>query len=254
MTTKPACLKTQWNGREAYTLSNDLVQMVTLPGGGHIAEFQFLAKTGLPVLNPLWVPPWKSIEPHPISGGKTCGDLRSSRTKGNCCRESPGTTFAWIISAHPPKKKPRKAFRQHGEAPSAQWQKTKLRATAQEVSLTLAVPLPVAGLRFSRELRLRRGESVAYFTETVVNERKADHFFHWTQHVTLAPPFLDHETSRISISATRGRTIAGAYGERSARLLHATFIGPLPRRGTAGALILPSPCRNRGWGCWRPSC
>ena len=70
----------------------------------------------------------------------------------------------------------------------------------------------MAGLRFSREIRLRRGESVAYFAETVVNEKKADHFFHWTQHVTLSPPFLGHDTSRIAISATRGRTHAGGYG------------------------------------------
>ena len=77
MTTQLACLKTKWNGREAYTLQNDLVQMVTLPGGGHIAEFQFLAGTGLPVLNPLWVPPWKSIEPYQYRAEKHAADLRS---------------------------------------------------------------------------------------------------------------------------------------------------------------------------------
>jgi len=70
MTKRLECLKTKWNGREAYTLQNDLVRMVTLPGGGHIAEFQFLAETGLPVLNPLWVPPWKSIEPYKYRAAK----------------------------------------------------------------------------------------------------------------------------------------------------------------------------------------
>jgi hypothetical protein len=53
---------------------------------------------------------------------------------------------------------------------------------------------------------------VAYIVETVVNEKKADHFFHWTQHVTLSPPFLGHDTSRIEISATRGKTHPGGYG------------------------------------------
>ena len=51
--------------------------MVTLPGGGHIAEFQFLASTGLPVLNPLWVPPWKSIEPYQYRAEKHAADIRS---------------------------------------------------------------------------------------------------------------------------------------------------------------------------------
>ena len=76
MTTKPACLKTKWNGREAYTLHNDLVQMVTLPGGGHIAEFQFLAEHGIarpqsPLGSTLEV-----HRAHAISGGKTRRDLR----------------------------------------------------------------------------------------------------------------------------------------------------------------------------------
>ena len=87
---------------------------------------------------------------------------------------------------------------------------TKLQATSQEVSLTLTVRLPVAGLRFSREIRLRQGESVAYLTETVLNEKKADHFFHWTQHVTLGPPFLgtrhqQHRHFRHARANRRGR-------------------------------------------------
>ncbi|HXW13886.1 MAG TPA: hypothetical protein VEN79_05190, partial [Terriglobia bacterium] len=136
----------------------------------------------------------------------------------------------------------------HGEAPSAQWQKTKLHATGQEVSLTLGVSLPVAGLRFSREIRLRNGESVAYFTETLVNERKADHFFHWTQHVTLAPPFLGHETSRISISATRGRTSAGAYGDVDLLAPSRNFHWPFAPARTGGSIDLTHPLSHQGLG------
>jgi len=55
------------------------------------------------------------------------------------------------------------------------------------------------------------GESVAYFKEEVVNEKRADHFFHWTQHATLGPPFLSYEHSRTFVSATRGRTFPHGY-------------------------------------------
>ncbi|MGA2078265.1 MAG: hypothetical protein ABSH52_32650, partial [Terriglobia bacterium] len=61
------CSKTKWQGREAYTLSNGLIQMVNLTGGGHIAELRFAEASGLPTLNPLWAPPWKSMEPFQYS-------------------------------------------------------------------------------------------------------------------------------------------------------------------------------------------
>jgi hypothetical protein len=57
------CSKTRWQGREAYTLSNGLLQMVNLTGGGHIAEMRFAAGSGFPTLNPLWIPKWKGMEP-----------------------------------------------------------------------------------------------------------------------------------------------------------------------------------------------
>ena len=247
MTTKPACLKTKWNGRDAYTLSNDLVQMVTLPGGGHIAEFQFLAETGLPVLNPLWVPPWTSIEPTQYRAEKHAS-IYGTSNEGKLLSGIAGHNICLDYFGPPSEEEAAQGLSTHGEAPSAQWQKTKLHATGQEVSLTLGVSLPVAGLRFSREIRLRNGESVAYFTETLVNERKADHFFHWTQHVTLAPPFLGHETSRISISATRGRTSAGAYGDVDLLAPSRNFHWPFAPARTGGSIDLTHPLSHQGLG------
>ncbi len=177
MNTKLTCEKVKWNGREAYTLRNDLVQMVTLPGGGHIAEFQFLPDVGMPVLNPLWVPPWKTIEPHQyrekkhrsVYGTLHEGKLISGISGHNICLDNFGP---------PSNEEAAQGLSTHGEAPSGRWTKTRLHSTAQEVGLTLSVRLPVAGLRFSREIRMRRGETIAYITETVVNEKKADHPFH----------------------------------------------------------------------------
>jgi hypothetical protein len=99
----------------------------------------------------------------------------------------------------------------HGEAPSLRWHKLGIRATRREVSLELGVRLPAARLYFRRSVNLRPGESVVYIRETIENEAKVDHFFHWTQHVTLGPPFLDRRHSRVFISGTRGRTAAGGY-------------------------------------------
>jgi hypothetical protein len=247
MTSQVTCLQTKWNGREAYTLRNDLVQMVTLPGGGHIAEFQFLPSSGLPVLNPLWVPPWKSIEPYryrpekhaSIYGPANEGKLLSGIAGHNICLDYFGP---------PSEEEAAQGLSTHGEAPSAKWEKTKLRTTSQEVSLTLSVPLPVAGLHFSRELRLRQGESVAYFVETVSNEMKADHFFHWTQHVTLGPPFLGNDISRISIPATRGLTSVDGYGGSALLASGRKFHWPFAPARTGGSTDLTRPFAREGLG------
>jgi hypothetical protein len=106
----------------------------------------------------------------------------------------------------------------------------------------------VAGLRFSREIRVRRGESVIYLTETVINEKKADHFFHWTQHVTLSPPFLGYDTSRIAISATRGRTHPAGYGGNDLLAAGRNFHWPFAPAVTGGSIDLTRPFARRGLG------
>src|SRR5208337_4192581 len=103
----------------------------------------------------------------------------------------------------------------HGEAPSLKWRKSSERLRAGQLSLTLSVRLPEAGLEFSREIGMRAGESVVYLKEAVTNERKLDHFFHWTQHVTLGPPFVAPEDGRVFMSATKGITSTDAYAEKA---------------------------------------
>lgn len=241
------CLKQLWRGREAYMLGNGLVQMVNLIGGGHIAEFRFTESSGLPDLNPYWVPPWKAIEPYqyrprlhaarygPPATGKLIGGIAGH----NICLDFFGS---------PSEEEAAQGLSIHGEAPSARWRKTKGRVTTRQVSLTLSVHLPVAGLQFMREIKLRRGESVAYLKETVRNERKADHFFHWTQHVTLAPPFLAPQTSRVAISATKGRTYPHGYEGKSLLASARDFRWPFAPSPTGGKVDLTRPFSRRGRG------
>jgi hypothetical protein len=71
--------------------------------------------------------------------------------------------------------------------------------------------LPAASLRLRRELRLRHNESVVYVEETLTNERAQDHFFHWTQHVTLGLPLLNPMESVIALPGTRALTWPHGY-------------------------------------------
>jgi hypothetical protein len=63
-----------FHGREAVQLENDRIRVTVLREGGHIAEVLHKASG----VNPLWVPPWPSIEPstyqaaqHPEYGTNT---------------------------------------------------------------------------------------------------------------------------------------------------------------------------------------
>jgi len=203
-----------WQGREAYMLSNSLLQMTNLTGGGHIAELRFADGSGFPTLNPLWIPNWKGIEPFQYRtkahakryGPTTEGKLLSGIAGHNICLDYFGP---------PSEEEAAQGLSTHGEAPSLKWRKSSARLTSRQLSLTLSVHLPEAGLQFSREIEMRGGESVVYLKETVTNKRKLDHFFHWTQHVTLAPPFLTSEDGRVFMSATKGIANPSGYGGKA---------------------------------------
>jgi len=242
------CVETSWHGRNAFCLGNELVRLTTLTGGGHIAEFRFADGTSFPALNPLWVPPWPTIEPYRYReivhasryGSLIEGKLLSGIVGHNICLDYFGS---------PSPEEVKQGLSQHGEAPSARWHKTRLRLSTWAVALTLRIRLPVAGLTFTREIKLRRGESVVYFKETVQNDRKADHFFHWTQHVTLGPPFLSNRDSFVALPGTKGITFPHGYDEGRALLPSANlFRWPKATARSGETIDLARPFIRRGWG------
>ena len=244
---KPHCTRARWQGREAYVMSNGMVELVSLTGGGHIAEFRFTKASGLPTVNPLWVPGWKTIEPFKYRarvhasrfGPPGTGKMISGIAGHNICLDYFGV---------PSEEEAASGLSIHGEAPSAKWKKTQLRASNHSVVLALAVRLPVAGLRFERQIHLRRGESVAYIKETVTNERKADHFFHWTQHVTLGPPFLSPDCCHVAIPATRGMTFPHGYEGKELLASGKEFRWPLAPAEAGGQVDLRRPLSRPGLG------
>ena len=55
--------RVEWHGRPAIRLSNGVVEMVALQGGGHIAEFRFAGDACKPETNALWECPWEGAAP-----------------------------------------------------------------------------------------------------------------------------------------------------------------------------------------------
>jgi hypothetical protein len=242
------CRPASWHGRKAFLLGNSLVQLTTLTGGGHIAELRFADAKGLPCLNPLWVPPWPTIEPYNYRE-ETHRSRYGTLTEGKLLSGIAGHNLCLDYFGSPSPEEAKQGLSQHGEAPSARWRKTRIHLGAQYVALTLGVRLPAAGLGFTREIKLRPNESVVYFKETVQNERDADHFFHWTQHVTLGAPFLSGNDSLVALPGTRGITFPHGYDENKALLpANHLFRWPKVRTTRGGTVDLTHPFVRRGLG------
>ena len=138
---------------------------------------------------------------------------------------------------------------QHGEAPMLKWRKKVSRTDRRQTSLTLSTHLPAARLTFTRNLRLQRGAPVVYFTETVVNENRKDHFFHWVQHVTLGPPFISARDSRVALPGTRGMTFPHPYnGKNSLLATNRGFRWPLAPALKGGTVDLTHTLLRPGTG------
>src|SRR5580692_7884388 len=105
--------ETTFRGRRATSFENSHLRVTVLHEGGHIAEI-FDKQTGV---NPLWTPPWPSIEPstydlqkHPEYGADAESKLLSGIMGHNLCLD---------IFGGPSPEEAAAGLTVHGEAPVA---------------------------------------------------------------------------------------------------------------------------------------
>jgi hypothetical protein len=168
--------------------------------GGHIAEILH-KKTGI---NPLWTPPWPSIEPssydpekHPEYGQNAESRLLAGIMGHNLCLDLFGGPSEEEASA---------GITVHGEAAVAPYS---IRRDGH--ALTGNANLVNAQLEFERRFSLE-GDTVQ-FVETVRNRGAFDRPIAWTQHVTLGPPFIAPGETEFDTSATRSKTFEVEFGD-----------------------------------------
>ncbi|SRR5579872_1140988 len=244
--TRFACTRKLWQGRDALVLSNGVVRLTTLLGGGHIAQFTLEADGGS--LNPLWVPPWSTIDPSRYRE-KIHRQFYGTITEGKLLSGLAGHSICLDYFGSPSPEEAQQGISQHGEAPCSRWRVTRIRKARTSVALTTTVRLPISGLIFSREIELRQQEPVTYFTETVRNTRRSDHFFHWIEHVTLGSPFLSRDDARITIPGTRALTDPHGYDEGKALLAsNEEFRWPNAPLRQGGSIDLSQPFSTPGLG------
>jgi hypothetical protein len=182
------------HNRRAAQIENDDVRVTTTVEGGHIAEIQ-QKSTGV---NPLWTPPWPSIEPSTWSLAKNPeygSDAESKLLSGIM-----GHNLALDLFGSPSPEEAAAGMTVHGEASIAPY-----KITFPDREITAECSLPAAQLKFQRHIRLD-GPRVR-FTETVENVSILDRPIAWTQHVTLGPPFLEKGSTQFRAPGTKARTL-----------------------------------------------
>jgi hypothetical protein len=183
-----------FHSRRAAQIENDSIRLTVTVEGGHIAEILHQPSG----MNPLWIPPWPSIEPstwnkekHPEYGADAESKLLSGIIGHNLCLDLFGAPSAEEAAA---------GMTVHGEASIVPYQ-----ISAGDRELTAACFLPAAQLQFERRIRLD-GPRVL-ITETVENTAMLDRPIAWTQHVTLGPPFLEKGVTQFRAPGTKAHSL-----------------------------------------------
>jgi len=190
---------TTYRGRRAASIENAHLRVTVLAGGGHLAEV-FDKQAGV---NPLWTPPWPSIEPsqydarrHPEYGGTVESSLLAGIMGHNLCLD---------IFGGPSEDEERAGMPVHGEVSVAEFE-----LAGENDEIVMRARLPLAGLEVERRLALR--DRAVWIRETVHNRDGIDKPVGWTQHVTLGPPFLQKGSTRFRASVTRSRVFESPFG------------------------------------------
>jgi hypothetical protein len=191
--------ETSYHARRAVSIENEYLRVTVLLGGGHIAEV-YEKSAGV---SPLWIPPWKSIEPDEFDRSRPSdygegGDnkLLAAIMGHNLCLDIFGGASEAEAAA---------GLSPHGEGSIVSYEVAVLGR-----ELRAAARFPLAHLQFERRIELH-GRTIL-IRETVENLDACDRPIAWTQHVTLGPPFLARGATEFRASATRSRVFEGRFG------------------------------------------
>src|SRR5690242_79488 len=195
------------DGRAGYRIYTDWGQVGVLEGGGHICE---LILNRVPRINPLWKPPWKTIDPDRYSPGRSRS--YGPPPDGKLLAGIAGHSLSFDHFGPPSKEETAAGLATHGEAPCTRWKMKKVSA-ARLPTLHCGCSLHEAQIRFRRSISLDSTNPVVYCEERAENLGVYDRPISWNEHVTFGPPFLECGTTLFDMPATRAKTCPPGYSE-----------------------------------------
>jgi hypothetical protein len=200
--------------RRIFQLEDDRVRLSITAEGGHIAEL-LCKSTGV---NPLWIPPWPSIEPSSYEAAKhpEYGAGPESKLLAGIA----GHNLALDIFGPPSGEEFAAGITVHGEASVVRYQ-----IEAGQTELTAEAHLPLAQLAVKRTIRLI-GDGGVHFTERVTNLLAIDRPIAWQQHVTLGDPFVQRGVTRLDMPVSESMVFPEDAGPAELVQPGATFTWP----------------------------
>jgi hypothetical protein len=203
----------QFLNRRARSIENSDVRVTVLEGGGHIAEV-LDKKSGV---NPLWIPPWPSIEPSAYTAERD--RVYGASVESQLLAGIMGHNLCLDIFGGPSAEEQAAGLQPHGEASVALYE-----VEGTGTALRAATVLNESRLRVARQIELH-GRNVRV-RESVENLSATDRPVGWTQHVTLGPPFLEHGATEFRAPATRSKVLESVFGSADYLAPAAEFTWP----------------------------
>jgi hypothetical protein len=216
---------TTYQGRRCSSLENEYLRLTVLHEGGHIAAI-LDRETGI---NPLWTPPWPSMEPSQFGSQANHRERFGDNSESRLLAGIMGHNLCLDIFGGPSAHEAEAGITVHGEGPVVRYE-----VAERDGALLMRAHLPIAQIGFERRLELR-GRTIA-IRESVENLSACDRPIGWTQHVTLGPPFLENGATLFRSSATRCKVFEGGFGSHDYLRAGAEFDWPFaPRIGGGSA-------------------
>jgi hypothetical protein len=208
-----------YRGRRARSIENHTIRVTVLCEGGHIAEILHKPSG----INPLWSPPWPSIEPsaYDAAGNPEYGTGIDARLLAGIM----GHNLCLDIFGGPSDNEAAAGIGVHGEGAVAAYD---VRET--DGALVMTACLPLAQIRFERVITLR--EATVEIREAIESLAAFDRPIGWTQHVTLGPPFLECGVTRFEMPATRSKVFECEFGPADYLEPGAEFEWPMAPRNS----------------------
>jgi hypothetical protein len=183
----PSVTTSAFEDHPAVVIANDKLELTVTMLGASFAKLALRDHAEAP--NPFWEP------------------VRMARELGQRSEFRGGTGHFVCVDGFGPVSPEEKAagLPGHGEAHLQQYSETHSSGD-QLVTLTMATELPIVREKFTRTMRLVKGENVVYVHSQLENLLGFDRPVNWAEHATVGSPFLDSGNTVIDVSGTRSMT------------------------------------------------
>ena len=196
------------DARAGVRLTASWGHITVLENGGHVCE---LVSQKHNAVNPLWRPPWKTLDPHLYNPARHAR-LYGKPPDGRLLAGIAGHNLSFDHFGPPSLEETAAGLSTHGEASWRRWQWSS--SSSSLPAMEGHVHLEDAQIDLRRKISLDMNEAIIYCEETAKNLCSFDRPISWNQHVTFGPPFLEAGVSRFDMPATVGKICPVSYSSR----------------------------------------